>query len=270
IVRLAHGAAKYLLDRQLERAGDLRDGLVLAGTGAVQLELDGDRVRERYTPGEVTWASTEHNLDAYFFLRDFAALTGEERFARAAERIRVALLERGFSASAGQLVQGFSAEALDASDALDCASWGALFLLAAADRVRAENALANAEWRYASHDPASGARGHRPYAHMPIIANPALAAHFDTLRARNWDDVDGVWPEGSAGVALANLRLGRRERAEEILQQLDRLRDASGGLPTFSADVPIDFDRLPSLAGTVWVELVRAEIARGEVLWRRR
>ncbi|HEX4351901.1 MAG TPA: hypothetical protein VHZ95_03285, partial [Polyangiales bacterium] len=147
---------------------------------------------------------------------------------------------------------------------------GALFLIAADDRARAENALANAEWRYASHDRASGARGHRPYAHQPIVANPALAAHFDKVSARNWDDVDGVWPEGSAGVALANLRLGRRERAEEILQQLEKLRDASGGLPTFSADVPIDFDRLPSLAGTVWIALVRAEIERGEVLWRRR
>jgi hypothetical protein len=48
------------------------------------------------------------------------------------------------------------------------------------------------------------------------------------------------------------------------------LRAPDGGLPTFTAEVPVDFDRLPSLAGTVWIELVRYEIERGaETLWRR-
>jgi hypothetical protein len=270
IIRLAHGVAKYLMDRQVASSGDARDGLVLGGIGAYELELVDGKARERYTPGEVAWASTEHNIDAYFFLRDFAKLTGEARFAQAAQRIAAALLARGFSAEAGQLVQGLAQTGADEGHALDCASWGALFLLAAGDTLRAETALGSAEWRYLSREPASGALGHKPYAHAAIIANPALATHFANAAVNNWDQVEGVWPEGSAGVALANLRLGRRERAQEILAQLEKLRAPDGGLPTFTAEVPVDFDRLPSLAGTVWIELVRYEIERGvETLWRR-
>jgi hypothetical protein len=272
IIRLAHGVARYLMDRQVAGADDPRAGLVRGGIGAFELEFSHGEARERYTPGEVAWASTEHNIDAYFFLRDFAQLTGEARFAQAAQRIGAALLTRGFSSEAGQLVEGISAAGVDRAYALDCASWGALFLLAAGDSLRAETALGGAEWRYRSREPATGATGHRPYAHARIIANVALAEHYSELGVSNWDDVEGVWPEGSAGVALANLRLGRRARAEEILAELEKVRAPEGGMPTFTADVPLDFDRLPSLAGTVWVELVRYELERdagAEVLWRR-
>ena len=224
IIRLAHGVAKYLMDRQVASPGDPRDGLVLGGEGAYALELIDGEARERYTPGAVAWASTEHNIDAYFFLRDFAKLTGEARFAQAAQRIAAALSARGFSAEAGQLVQGLAQTGPDKGHALDCASWGALFLLAAGDSLRAETALGSAEWRYASREPASGALGHKPYAHAAIIANPALATQFATAGGTRWDQVEGVWPEGSAGVALASLRLGRRARAQatEILTRSSR------------------------------------------------
>jgi hypothetical protein len=273
IVRLAHGVARYLLDRQVASEHDLRDGLVLGGEGSFQLEVIDGQIREHFTPGEVPWAATEHNVDAYFFLRDFGKLTGEARFTHAAERIASALLGRGVMSAAGQLAQGFAQSNLDQAYALDCASWGALLLLAASDTLRAETALANAEWRYAARDAVSGALGHRPYAHAKLIENAALATHFGSLRTRNWDDVEGIWPEGSAGVALANLRLGRPQRAREILRELEKVRKPNGGMPTFTAELPLDFDTLPSLAGTVWIELVRYELdrdARTETLWRRR
>jgi hypothetical protein len=274
VVGLAHRIANFLIDRQFTRDGDPRDGLVLGGEGSFRLEVEAGQLRERYTPGPIDWASTEHNIDAYFFLRDFAKLTGDPRFQRAADRIREALVARGFMAAAGQLVQGFGQTGVDPAYALDCASWGALFLLAAGEPIRAETSLAAAEWRYRSHEPATGVFGHRPYAHAVIIENRALAEHFrGALSASNWDDVKGVWPEGSAGVALAALRLGRRERAQEILSALERLRTPGGGLQTFTAKLPVDFDTLPSLAGTVWIELVRYELERAaetETLWRRR
>src|SRR5262249_27194109 len=160
---------------------------------------------------------------------DFGKLTSEARFTLAAERIRAALLERGWMPDAGQLVRGFQQSELDRGYALDCASWGALFLLAAGERVRAETAAGSAELRYGSREPVRAATGHKPYAHAPVIESRALANYLhNALSNTNWDELDGVWPEGSAGVALAALRLGKRARAEEILANLERLRDRGG------------------------------------------
>jgi hypothetical protein len=70
-------------------------------------------------------------------------------------------------------------------------------------------------------------------------------------------------------VALAALRAGHRDRAVAILNELERLREPGGGLPMMTVDVPYEFDRKPAVAGTVWVELVRAELeASAPFLWR--
>jgi hypothetical protein len=274
IARLAHRAAEYLMQQQLAAAGDPRDGLVRGGFGSYRYEPAADGgVVERYTPGPIAWTSIEHNLDAFFFLRDFGRLTGEARFAGAAERIRAALLARAWSESAGQLVRGLNEDGVDAAFALDCASWGALFLRAAGAPVRAETALATAELRFGAHARVRGVdvAGHRPYAHGPVIENRALAQRWAGRVPANWDDVDAVWPEGSAGVALAALRAGRAGRAREILAELEKLRGERGGLPTFTLAIPGEFDTEPSLGGTLWVELVRFELGRDPerpTLWR--
>jgi hypothetical protein len=272
ITAMAHRIADYLLARQVRRAGDPRDGLVLGGSGNYRQELAGDQVREVFIPGEVDWASTEHNIDAYFFLRDFGVLAGDARLQRAAAEIANALQERGFDAASGQLARGVGAAGPDAALALDCASWGALFLQASGDALRAETALGSAELRYRSQVTAPPARGHRPYAHAAIIENRALAAHYH-LPVENWDELAAIWAEGSAGVALAALRLGRPERAREILAELEPLRAANGGMPTFTIEIPSQLDDHPSLAGTAWVELVRYELSRpsgAAILWRKR
>lgn len=261
--RLAHGIATYLLNQQIEDTADARNGLVLGGEGTFRPEARAHEVQETYVPGPVQWASTEHNIDAFFFLRDFGRLTGDARYSLAAERILRALTARAWMPAAGQLARGIARGSVDAAFALDCASWGALFLLAAHDTLRAETAFAVADARYGAADAESGASGHRPYAHAPLIENRALSALYQSrLPARNWDELSAVWPEGSAGVALAALRLGRRERAEQILAELERLRDRRGGLPDFTMPLPFEFEARPSLAGTVWVELVRYELTR--------
>jgi hypothetical protein len=274
IVKLAHGVANYLLQHQIDAAGDLRDGLVLGGSGSYRLDLEGGEVREVFVPGDVLWASTEHNIDAFFFLRDFGRITADARFQVAAERIRKSLLERGWTSVDGQMARGFEKTSIDRAYALDCASWGALFLRAAGDDKRAETSLAAAEWRYHANEPRTRSTGHRPYAHANILANPELREHYRAqLAATNWDELAAVWPEGSAGVALAALRMGRRDRAREILEQLETLRQPNGGMPYFTIEVPFEFDTQPSLASTVWVELVRYELEHSptqETLWRRR
>lgn len=270
IVALAHRVAHYLLTQQ-SNAEDGRAGLVLGGYGRFAYEAVADGgIRERYVPGPLDWASTEHNIDAYFFLRDLGALTDNGEYVRAAARIREALRTRGWNDAAGQLVRGYQAEGVDPAYALDCASWGAVFFLAAGDRIRAETAFGAAEARYASSY--EKARGHRPYAHAALLENRALTEHLRArLPALEWDELEAVWPEGSAGVALAALRLGQAQRARAILDDLEPLRTPGGGMPTFTVVIPSEMDTDPSLAGTLWIELVRFELARSRdqpTLWR--
>lgn len=82
------------------------------------------------------------------------------------------------------------------------------------------------------------------------------------LPAKDWAELEAIWPEGSAGVALAAWRAGRVERARTILDDLEPLRASDGSLPTSTVEIPFLFDTGPSVAGTAWVELVRFELER--------
>jgi len=272
VTRLAHGAAGYLLGHQIAPGADPRAGLVLGGFGSYRYELDArGQLEERYLPGELDWASTEHNIDSYFFLRDLGRVTEQARYTDAALRIRAALLERAWSDAAGQLVRGIAADGVDAAYALDCASWGSLFLMAAGDAPRSQTALATADVRYAARASDCPVTGHKPYARGPVLESRALAEHLRERLPDSWDAVQAVWPEGSAGVALAALRQGHAQRARRILGELEKLRTDTGGLPVLTLEIPGEFDTSASLAGTIWVELVRFELARGAAeptFWR--
>jgi hypothetical protein len=113
--------------------------------------------------------------------------------------------------------------------------------------------------------------GHKPYEKRPLIESRALADHFaPQLPAQAWDALPAVWPEGSAGVALAAFRLGNAPRARAILAELEKLRGPDGGLPCLTRDIPMEFTSAPALAGTAWVALVRAEMdspASRSMIW---
>lgn len=263
VLRLAHRAAAYLLAHQVQNPGDPRDGLVRGGAGTLRYELDGDEVREVLEPGEVEWTSVEHNIDAYFFLRALARVTEVHAYADAAKRIAGALVARAWSGADGQFAAGVGPDGVDATLALDCAAWGSVLLGAVGDAARAETALAVADGRYGSSDARSGARGHRPYARGPTLADARLVRHFDAASpAATWERFDGVWAEGSAGVALAAWRAGHADRARAILDALEPLRAPDGSLPTSTRAVPFLLDTGRSIAATAWVALVRFELGR--------
>lgn len=267
---LARGAADYVLAHQVDRAGDPRDGLVLGGAGTLRYDVEHGRVRESVVPGELTWAGTEHNVDAFFFLRALARVTGEARYDAAAARIRTGLV-RAYRESAGQLARGVTEAGPDDVLSLDCASWGSVLLAAAGEKARAETSAAVADGRYAARDPRTSASGHKAQATGPLVEATVLREHLGAqLPARDWSDVSLVWPEGSAGVAFAALRAGRRDRARALLDALEPLRGPDGALPTATLEVPFVFDTKPSVAGTAWALLVRFELARPEgrpTLW---
>src|SRR5262249_55801170 len=160
------------------------------GFGTFVYDADDGRVRERLVPGEIAWASTEHNVDAYFFLRTFARVAETPSYAEAAARIARGL-SRGWNEKTGQMNRGVSAEGWDAAFALDCASWSAMMLVASGDRVRAETAMWVADGRYAARDPKSGAAGHRPYVHRALLEDALLMRTLgDRLAAKDWDQLD--------------------------------------------------------------------------------
>ena len=274
IVVMAHRVAAYLLAHRVHAADDPRRDLVLGGSGSFRYDVGPRGIEEIFVPGDIPWASIEHNIDAFFFLRALARLTGQTEYRAASDAIGRALGERTFLPAAGQLARGVQKDGVDRSLALDCASWGSLFLLASGRRLEAETAFAAADGRYASFAPHGTGQGHKPYVHAPLLENVALARHFSRELADNqWDKLDAVWPEGSAGVALAALRLGFRRRAVSILETLEPLRGADGSLPGLTAAIPFEFDTDPSIAGTAWVELVRFELglpADKQRLWAAR
>lgn len=272
IRNLAHRGAAYLLARRVTAAGDPREGLITGGFGRYVYTPDGAGVRESFEPGEARWAAAEHNLDAAFALVALGNATGQARYAEAGRQIAAALEARLWAAPAGQFLAGVGPEGLDPTPALDAASWGALFWRARGRAQEAELAYRAAEARYASLDPSSGARGHKPYAGGPVYESRALERAFAAgWPSARWSGLAGVWPEGTGGVALAACRLGERERAGEILADLAPLRGADGRYAGFSREVPHLFERAPAVAGTLWLAWAEAEAAgQAPFVWSER
>jgi hypothetical protein len=258
---LAHRIARYLLAHQVLDKKDPRFGLFTGGAGTYSQVVAGASLQEVFVADEITWAATEHNIDCYFFLRNLARITENREFTAAAERVKNSLLTTLWSDNLGTFARGMRPTGLDLGNALDCASWGALFLIAIGETEKAQRALQTAERDFASSDSLTGITGHKPYSDAEIFANRDIANYYrKTFPTDNWTAISGVWPEGSAGVALTAFRLGHSSRAVQILSELERLRAARGTLPDFTQAIPQEFDTAPSAAGTAWIELVRREI----------
>ena len=253
-LKAATDLAEYLLSLQIQDPTSQRYGLMLGGWGRVGLRFNSQRgeVEEVFSPGPVPFVSTENNISIYFFLTKLAKITGEDRYARAAESIAQSLARALWDESRAQFWMGFNGpDEVNRGGALDCASWGALFWLARGDSDRARRSLETARQLYWNRD--GPAQGHRPYYDWPIYEDRKVGEwFFPDASAKQWKDLPIVWSEGSLGVALAYLRLEDKKQATEILEGLEPLIQEDGGLLYASRDVPYHFSRLPSVAGTAW------------------
>ncbi len=259
-------ATDWLLKQRVpvDRADDPRRGLIKGGSGRWSADY------QKLTKGDLSWVSTEHNIDCFFLLEAAARVVAPEqarRYRQAAAEIRTALTERLWSTEEGRFYQGAQVGETDRGQALDCCTWGALFLHAIGDDQRAAAALDTADRVFQASLAPAGATagwtitGYRPYA--------GVADETD------WDQYpDLVWAEGSLGAALAHLRLGRRERYQKIVGEVLKLcaepgraasgvrysryqtdRDGTGG-DVGSDDFVADFTRAPSAGATAWLVLV--------------
>ncbi len=248
IQSLAVAIADHLLGLQIVDPTDRRHGLVTGGWGTYSYSVDDSgEIVAAFDKSPVGWASTEHNIDAFFLLADLAVLTGDERYSRAADLVRAGLLSL-WSEADGQLYQGVKVDGrVDTVLPLDTASWGSLFLGSAGERTLSDRALATAQNRFRLGD----LHHYRPYADEPVYESAAVSGViFGDPQAR-WNDVDIAWIEGSQGVAAALVQAGlHREAADTMLAALDYRVD--GGFRYASVEVPELFSSFPSVASTAW------------------
>jgi hypothetical protein len=265
--------ATYLLTLQVNNQNDPRDGLLRLGYGTITLayKAKANDVIELYMDEPATGISTENNISAWFFLRQLAELTGEVRWSQAADRIRRALLTHLWNDGLGQFNEGFGASgSLDSVKALDCASWGSLFLLASGETKKARRALGVIEDYYATAE--GEAIGYRPYSDSPVYEDPEVSRFFFPHDPRKqWRALPIVWSEGTLGVALACLRLGQAERARQLVMGLRPLKLENARLRCASLELPFQMSDAPCVAASAWLVLVAEALSQNplaEQMWK--
>jgi hypothetical protein len=265
LLGMAEQAGEWVLARQVHDPGDLRHGLVTGGQGTYQLAVDEKEknLLERYRSEEITWISMEHNIDAYYFIRDLGRLTGDKRYEEASESIEQGLLTL-WRSDRGQFIRGIKGDqAIDAALPLDGASWASLFLNSIGERGKARRCLNAIErnFRCQSED----VWGYRPYYAEPVFEEGEVNAYFyPDDPDKRWRDMEIVWGEGSLGVAAAYMKGGQKAEAMEILEAMLPL-SVEGGLQYATVDVPYQFSTDPSVASTAWFVMVVEMLRKPEL-----
>ena len=178
---------------------------------------------------DVAWFSTEHNIDAYFFLSN-AGYTTE------ATKIKQSLINNHWNSDYGCFQQGIG----DDYKVLDVASWGALFLLDIGEVNRAASCLSYLETQFAHSETCT------------------INGSSQTISAYKPDQgTDVVWSEGALGVAMAYDRIGNTAKRDQILAEVAKMRDANGGI-IYACPESGDFSTRESVAGTGWLAMVNS------------
>lgn len=166
----AEGIAGYLLSSRAD------NGLITGGYGTYSRTGS-------YQKGRVSWASTEHNLDAYFFFKELGQVSGNSNYKQIARQLAEAIDRQLWQEPEGWLKTGTS----ENQPALDTLTWGGLFYLSIGQPDKARRSSAHLE-RFAL-----------PQGYSETAGGP-------------------LWLEGSWGAACLRLRLG--EDISHLLKEL--------------------------------------------------
>lgn len=239
----------------------VKGGLLRGGQGAVRLGVtpDGKSVQEFYDDRPIRWMSAEHNISSWFFLNALGRLTADFKYSAAAREIRQGLLGTLWQEDMGQFAQGIGEDGvIDKTRALDCASWGALFLFAAGETANAARALLTADSIYRNSH--GKIEGHRPYHEKPIYDDARVQRLLlPDAPATRWKDISFVWSEGTMGVALAHVRRGDASRTAKLVVDVLKMREG-GGIRYGTREFPYEFSASPSVAGTAWHVIVQEDL----------
>ena len=259
LLETALSIGDYLTSLQVREVGDRRTGLITGGEGTIAIKLVDGQIVDQYRGGMMTWTSIEHNIDSYFFLRDLARVSRQEKYKEAAGMIKDSLLKVAWSPADGQYYRGVREEGIDTVLALDGASWGAIFSLAVGEKAKAERSLEAIEKNFRSSDKVDGqvVQGYKPYTGLAIYEDRAVNRFvFPDTPDLTWTEFEAVWGEGSLGVAMAYLKLGRTSEAEKIVDEMIKLQGEKGGVLYLTKEIPHEFINVPSVASTAWLVMV--------------
>ena len=184
--------------------------------------------------------------------------------------MKQSILERAWNETLRQFNRGQRLDGADPVQALDCASWGAMFLQAVGQQSLAEASLKTVS-NYLVRS--RGGRGYKPYINLLLYEDPKVnALFFPDDPEKNWNDLRLIWPEGSLGVAMAHIKMGNSREAVEILESVLSLQDPDGGLPYATESLRFQFSQNPSVAGTAWLVMVISALEDENILklfWER-
>lgn len=252
-LQYAEKTANFLARKQVLDKNDLRHGLITGGSGTYQLKLseDSNGVKENFISNSIDWVSAEHNIDAYFFLRDLARITKNSVYQKSSALISTGLL-RIWDLKSGQFFQGIKgSQRIDRFLPLDTASWGAFFLMSIAEHRKANISLAATDHFYSA--ASESIKGYAPYYKDPVYENPLINSHFYPHEPdMTWNKLRFIWGEGSLGVAAAFAKSGDRSKAQRIIEDMMDLQ-VEGGIRYASQGIPFRFSTFPSVASTAWL-----------------
>ena len=255
-LKLAQSIADKILLRRITDPADPRYGFFTGGEGRYSYRRNKEthNIEEYFIPGSIQWASVEHNIDIYFLLHDLAVLTGKKKYASPANILKQSMVKKSWNEKTGQLNRGQRLDGADPAQALDCASWGAVFLQAIGEESKALAAL-NSTAKYFVRS--NQHQGYKPYADLLLYEDTELNTLFyPEAPEKNWNDLPLIWPEGSLGVAMAYLKMNKNKQAVEIIKAMIELQDGEGGLPYATEHLLYQFSRNSSVAGTAWLVMV--------------
>jgi len=255
-LKLAQSITDKILLRQITDPADPRYGFFTGGEGrySYRQNKENHNIEEYFIPGSIQWASIEHNIDIYFLLNDLAVLTGKEKYASPANFLKQSMVKKSWNEKTGQLNRGQRIDGADSAQALDCASWGAVFLQAVGEESKALTSL-NSTAKYFVRS--NQQQGYKPYANLLLYEDTELNTLFyPEAPEKNWNDFAMIWPEGSLGVAMANLKLKKNDQAVEVIKSMIKLQDEEGGLPYATEHLLYQFSKNSSVAGTAWLVMV--------------
>ena len=196
---------------------------------------------------DVSWISTEHNIDAYFFYRELYRVTGDASHLTTATQIKNSLLTNHWtgSVSSGHFLQGIG----DPTPALDANSWGALFLTAIGRNAQAKQALKYVESTF------------KNTKKIPGTSTNLTGYSPDSAKKT-------VWLEGTAGVAAAYQRVGQTQKAGSILGEFSAW---SGGIPysmpRYTNSDGDTFSDLLSVPSTAWYQVALSVRTGSSLFW---
>ncbi len=255
-LKLAQSIADKILSRQITNPADPRYGFFTGGEGRYSYRWNNEThtIEEYFIPGSIQWASIEHNIDIYFLLQDLAVLTGKEKYASSANTLKQSMVKKSWNEKTGQLNRGQRLDGADSAQALDCASWGAVFLQAVGEESKALASL-NSTAKYFVRS--NQQQGYKPYTDLLLYEDTELNTLFyPEAPEKNWSDFPMIWPEGSLGVAMAFLKMKKNDQAVEVIKSMIKLQDEEGGLPYATENLRYQFSRNSSVAGTAWLVMV--------------